>query len=65
VLSVRNVTARYKGTNFDVLKNISVDLAAGQTLAVVGESGSGKSTLARAISGLLPPAQGKISFAGL
>ena len=64
VLSVRDVTARYRGTNFDVLKNITVDLPAGQTLAVVGESGSGKSTLARAITGLLPPSNGQISFAG-
>lgn len=64
VLSVQNVTARYRGTNFDVLKNVTVDLPAGQTLAVVGESGSGKSTLARAITSLLPPSQGRITFAG-
>ncbi len=64
VLSVANITARYKGTNFDVLKNVTVDLSAGQTLAVVGESGSGKSTLARVITGLLPAAQGRITFAG-
>jgi peptide/nickel transport system ATP-binding protein len=64
VLQVQNLTARYRGTNFDVLKNVSIELPAGQTLAVVGESGSGKSTLARAITGLLPPSQGRISFAG-
>ena len=64
VLSVQGVTARYRGTNFDVLQNVTVDVAAGQTLAVVGESGSGKSTLARVITGLLPAAQGRITFAG-
>jgi peptide/nickel transport system ATP-binding protein len=64
VLSVTGVTARYRGTDFDVLKNVSVDVAAGQTLAIVGESGSGKSTLARVITGLLPASAGKITFAG-
>ncbi|MBO9449224.1 ABC transporter ATP-binding protein [Tropicibacter sp. R16_0] len=64
VLSVKNITARYKGTNFDVLHNVNVELHPGQTLAVVGESGSGKSTLARVITGLLPPRDGQIDFAG-
>ncbi|AMS40815.1 MULTISPECIES: ABC transporter ATP-binding protein [Aminobacter] len=63
-LSVRNVTAAYGGGKIKVLKNVSVDILPGQTLAVVGESGSGKSTLARAITGLLPPEEGSITFAG-
>ncbi|MFK7879029.1 ABC transporter ATP-binding protein [Roseobacter sp.] len=64
ILKVNGITARYSGTNFDVLKNINVELHPGQTLAVVGESGSGKSTLARVITGLLPPSQGQITFDG-
>ena len=64
VLRVENVTARYAGTDFDVLKKINVDIHPGQTLAVVGESGSGKSTLARVITGLLPPSDGTITFDG-
>lgn len=63
VMSVKNVTAAYGGA-VDVLKDISVDIHPGQTLAVVGESGSGKSTLARAITGLLPPRKGSIEFDG-
>ncbi len=64
LLRVENITARYKGTSFDVLKDINVELHPGQTLAVVGESGSGKSTLARVITGLLPPSSGNINFDG-
>lgn len=64
LLSIRGVTARYPGVPVDVLRDITLDLAPGQTLAVVGESGSGKSTLARAITGLLPPTQGEILFDG-
>jgi peptide/nickel transport system ATP-binding protein len=64
ILDVDNVTARYPGTNIDVLSNISIKLTKGKTVAVVGESGSGKSTLARVITGLLPPSEGKVSFRG-
>ncbi|TNF59371.1 MAG: ABC transporter ATP-binding protein, partial [Rhodobacteraceae bacterium] len=64
VLSCEHISARYKGTKFDVLKDVNVQLFPGQTLAVVGESGSGKSTLARVITGLLPPREGRILFDG-
>jgi peptide/nickel transport system ATP-binding protein len=63
-LSVKNVTAAYGGGTVKVLKNVSVDIFPGQTLAVVGESGSGKSTLARAVTGLLPPSEGSVTFSG-
>ncbi|RUV82512.1 ABC transporter ATP-binding protein [Mesorhizobium sp. M1A.F.Ca.IN.020.06.1.1] len=63
-LSVKNITAAYGGGNVKVLKKVSVDIYPGQTLAVVGESGSGKSTLARAITGLLPPTEGTVTFDG-
>ena len=64
LLTVDNVTAAYGGGAVKVLKNVSVDIHPGRTLAVVGESGSGKSTLARAITGLLPPLSGTVSFDG-
>ncbi len=64
LLKVENVTARYQGTASDVLKDVSLELHPGQTLAIVGESGSGKSTLARVITGLMPPRSGTIGFEG-
>lgn len=64
ILTLEGVSARYPGMGRNVLDTISIAIAPGTTLAVVGESGSGKSTLARAITGLLPPAEGEIRFAG-
>jgi peptide/nickel transport system ATP-binding protein len=63
VLVARGISAAY-GNKVQVLKNISVEVHPGQTLAVVGESGSGKSTLARVLTGLLPPFEGTVTFAG-
>lgn len=63
VLSVRNIDAAY-GKSVKVLKDVSIDIPRGTTVAVVGESGSGKSTTARVITGLLPPMQGEIVFNG-
>jgi peptide/nickel transport system ATP-binding protein len=64
LLRIRNVTAGYPGVVDDVVKNVTLDIGEGQTLALVGESGSGKSTLARIVTGLLPPREGSIEFAG-
>jgi len=64
VLEVSNVSARYPRADEDVLKDISIKVQKGKTVAVVGESGSGKSTLARVITGLLPPFQGDVRFCG-
>ena len=61
LLKVENVTASYGGLVM-VLKNVSMEIHKARTVAVVGESGSGKSTLARAITGLLPPLEGKIYY---
>ena len=63
VLEARNISAAY-GNLVQVLTDVSVEVHPGQTLAVVGESGSGKSTLARVLTGLLPPFEGTVSFAG-
>ena len=65
LLEARNVSASYGSSDALVLRDVSVSLNAGRTLAVVGESGSGKSTLARAIVGLLPPKSGEIFLDGI
>lgn len=51
-------------TKFRALDNVSVAIAAGETVGVVGESGSGKSTLGEILGGLLNPTQGKVFYKG-
>ena len=47
-----------------VLKDVTLDLEAGQALGIVGESGAGKSTLVRIIMGLERPSSGTARFDG-
>ena len=46
------------------VRELSLALRRGETLAVVGESGSGKTSVARALCGLVAPAGGSVAFAG-
>lgn len=46
------------------VRNVSLTVRAGETLAIVGESGSGKTSLARSLVRLLRPSSGTVSFAG-
>tara|TARA_B100000315_G_scaffold241615_1_gene262653 strand:- start:947 stop:2584 length:1638 start_codon:yes stop_codon:yes gene_type:complete len=64
LLTVDRVTARYSSADQAALKDVSVEVERGKTVALVGESGSGKSTLARVITGLLPPEQGQVIYKG-
>jgi len=59
-LTVRGVTAGYGAVQ--VLRGISIDVGAGQTVALLGTNGNGKSTLMKTIAGLLPAQAGEIVF---
>ena len=47
-----------------VLRNISLAIPAGQTIAIIGETGCGKTVLMKTIIGLVTPSQGKVHFDG-
>ena len=47
-----------------VLRGVSFDVRAGETVALMGRNGAGKSTLLRAAAGLLDPSRGKVKRAG-
>jgi 2-aminoethylphosphonate transport system ATP-binding protein len=56
------VTVAYRGAI--VLKPLTLDVAAGEILAMIGPSGSGKTTALRAVAGFVRPASGRIHIGG-
>jgi len=72
MVSARNIVVDYpgrkalfkKGTAKRALHGVSVDIHAGEVVALVGGSGSGKTTLGRTIAGLVNQSSGEILFQG-
>lgn len=67
ILKLQDVSMKYQSrlssreaANSYVLKNISMELAVGDTLGLVGRNGSGKSTLLRLIAGIFSPTSGRM-----
>ncbi len=63
ILSVRSLDVFYGKAH--ILKGVNIDVAGGSITALIGPNGSGKTTLLKAISGIVKPARGSISYDGL
>jgi phospholipid/cholesterol/gamma-HCH transport system ATP-binding protein len=63
LLRVEDVSVRF-GPN-EVLRDISLNIPAGETLGLIGESGCGKTVLMKAIIGLIRPTTGRVLFDNL
>ena len=63
ILSVRHLTTSFRaeGVWRPVVKDLSFDIGAKETVAVVGESGSGKSVTALSIMNLVPTVNGRVA----
>jgi NitT/TauT family transport system ATP-binding protein len=68
MISMRNVHVSFKvakSGHLETLRNFSLEVGKGETLAIVGPSGCGKTTILKIIAGLLPPTRGQVVVAGL
>ncbi|WP_339492224.1 peptidase domain-containing ABC transporter [Pseudomonas sp. EA_15y_Pfl2_R67] len=64
-LEIINISYRYSEDDPWTLKNLSLRIEAGESVAICGNSGGGKTTLAKLILGLMKSSEGQISFGGI
>lgn len=62
VLEITGLTAGYDGA--PVVRDVHLTVGGGEVVALLGANGAGKTTTLKAVSGLLRPSAGSISFAG-
>ena len=62
ILEIRNLSYTIGGR--DVLRDVSLNVAEGETVVLLGRSGSGKTTLLKAVNRLIAPTGGTIRFEG-
>lgn len=62
VLQVKNLSKRFGGVN--AVSDVSIDVAARETLAIIGPNGAGKTTFYNMLSGRMVPSSGQILFEG-
>jgi len=63
IVSVSNLSKTYQG-GFQALKNINLDINAGEILALLGPNGAGKTTLISIICGIVNPGEGSVRVDG-
>ena len=67
MIKLQNITQTYRtpeGEVFDALKDVSIDIKAGEIFGIIGRSGAGKSTLVRCINFLEKPTAGTVTVDG-
>lgn len=64
-IRVEKVDFRYPGTTVPVLRDVTLELPAGSTVAIVGENGAGKTTLVKLLLRLYEPTEGRVLVDGV
>jgi ABC-type sugar transport system ATPase subunit len=62
ILSLKGITKRFGGLT--AVNNVSLEINAGEVVALLGDNGAGKSSLIKCVSGVYQPEEGEIWFAG-